>query len=68
MQSSIVATRAQWLGCMGFVTPQHLGSSWTRDQTRAPALAGKFLTTGPIGNSRIMTFETQMPQFNTSFL
>ena len=38
---------------MGFVTPQHEGSSWTRNQTlMSPfALAGRFLTIGTLGMS-----------------
>ena len=31
----------------GFVAPQRIGSSRTRDQTWSPALAGRFLTTEP---------------------
>ena len=38
---------------MGLVAPRHVGSSWTRAQTRrtSPALAGRFLTTAPPGKS-----------------
>ena len=29
---------AQWLWCMGLVAPRHVGSSWTRAQTRVPSI------------------------------
>ena len=43
--------RVQSLWCTGLVALRHVGSSWTRDRTHVPALAGKFLTTGPPGES-----------------
>ena len=42
---------AQQLWCISLVTLMHVGSSWTRDQTHTPALAGGFLTTGQPGKS-----------------
>ena len=39
--------QAQQLWSTGLVALQHVGSSRTRAQTRAPALAGGFLTTAP---------------------
>ena len=32
---------------MGLVPLQHVGSSWTRDQTHVPRMAGGFLSTAP---------------------
>ena len=43
--------QAQQLWHMGFVALWHVGSSWTRDRTMSPALAGGFLTTAPTGKS-----------------
>ena len=34
---------------MGSVALRHVGSSWTWGQAHAPALTGRFLTTGPLG-------------------
>ena len=42
-----------WLAGLG--APQHVGSSWTRDRTCVPALAGEFLTTAPPGKSNGIT-------------
>ena len=39
------------LWSMDLVVLWHVKSSWTRDPTLGPALAGKFLTTGPPGKS-----------------
>ena len=39
------------LWSMDLVVLWHVKSSWTRDPTPGPALAGKFLTTGPPGKS-----------------
>ena len=36
-------------GAWGFVTPWHVESSWARDGTVTPALAGRFSTTRPPG-------------------
>ena len=36
-------------GFTGLAGPQHVGSSWTRDQTVSPSLQGRFSTTGPQG-------------------
>ena len=38
-------SQAQSLWHTGLVL--YVGSSWTRDQTRVPSLAGGFLSTGP---------------------
>ena len=38
-------TRAQGLGRVGFLAPWHVGSSWIRDRTRVPRLAGGFSST-----------------------
>ena len=49
-------TQALDCRCIGFVTLQHLGSSWTRDRTHPwlnPALTGRFLTNGPPGKSGV---------------
>ena len=46
----------QWLWRTGLVA-QYVGSTWTRDQTQVPALAGRFLTTGPL---RRTVFWTQV--------
>ena len=35
--------------CMDLAAPRHVESSPTRDQSHVPALAGRFLTTGPPG-------------------
>ena len=34
---------------MGFAAPRNLGSSWTKDRTCVPTLAGGFLSTGSPG-------------------
>ena len=47
------STRAQQLRRSSLVDPWHTGSSGTRDQTLSPALAGRFLPTGPPGNSQV---------------
>ena len=39
--------QAQYWWCMNLVTPQHTGSSWTKDQTCVSSLAGRFFTTEP---------------------
>ena len=31
--------------CMGLTAPRHVASSWSRDQTLSPALAGRFVAT-----------------------
>ena len=41
----------QWLRHTGFAALRHLGSSWTRDLTVSPALAGRLPTSGPLGKS-----------------
>ena len=38
---------------MGLVAPWLAGSSWARDETVSPALAGAFFTTGPPGKPYI---------------
>ena len=45
------ACGVQQLGCTGLVALLHVGSSWTRDRTHVPALAGEFLPTEPPGQS-----------------
>ena len=47
---------AQQLRHMGPVALWHAESSWTKDGTVSPALAGKFLTTGPPGKSNLSAF------------
>ena len=42
--SLIVEHRLQWLWHMGLVVMWLMGSSWTRDGTHVPAMAGRFLT------------------------
>ena len=39
--------------CGLLVALQHMGYSWSRDQIRSPALAGRFPTTGPLGKSEM---------------
>jgi len=39
MGFSSCCTWTQWLWLMGFVVPQHVGSSWTRDRTGVPCIA-----------------------------
>ena len=53
---SSCGTQAQQLWYLGLVALQHGGSSWTRDRTCAPALAGGFLTTVPPGKSQSTIF------------
>ena len=36
----------------GLVAPSQVGSSWTKDWTYVPALAGGFPNTGPPGKSK----------------
>ena len=45
--SSLLLVDFLWLPCSGLVAPQPVESSRTRDRTCDPALAGRFLTTGP---------------------
>ena len=40
----------------GFVAPQHVESSWSRDRTPAPCIGRRFLTAGPPGNSNFHIF------------
>ena len=40
---SSCSTRAQWLWRTGFVAPQHVGSSWTRDRTHVPCIGRRIL-------------------------
>ena len=57
MGASVVVARglgsfslwAQELWCLGLVTLMHMGSSWTRDWTLSPMMAGGFFTTEPPG-------------------
>ena len=48
---------AQQLWCMGLVALQHVKSSLTRDQTRAPVLAVRIPSTVPPGKSIIRVFD-----------
>ena len=52
-QLQLASSRAQAPECWrrGFVALGHAESSQTRDQSCVPALAGRFLTTGPPGKS-----------------
>ena len=43
MGFSSCCTQTQWLWLMGLVVPQHVGSSWTRDQTGVPCIARETL-------------------------
>ena len=52
LRSTGSSTRAQQLRRSGLAGPWHTESSGTRDQTLSPALAGRFLRTGPPGNSQ----------------
>ena len=40
-----------YLQRVGLVAPQHMESSWTRNQIHVSCMAGRFLTTGPPGKS-----------------
>ena len=55
------STSAQKLWCTGFVAPQHVESSQTRDQTRVPCIAGGLLSTAPLGKSLISFFMSAVP-------
>ena len=57
--------QAQQLWPMGLVAPQHVGSSWTRDWTLSPTLAGGFFTTEPPGKSKDDSY-MQCGRFATS--
>ena len=49
--------QAQQLWCTDLVAPRHVESSQTRAQTRVPCiLAGRFLTTAPLGKSAFFFF------------
>ena len=41
----------------GLVSPQHVGSSWIRDLTMSPILAGGFFTTEPAGKPSFLVFD-----------
>ena len=45
LQFSDSRAQSQYLWRMGLVTLKHVGSSWTKDWTMSPALAGRFLST-----------------------
>ena len=46
-------TRCVWLWRVGLVAPQHMESSWARDQTHVPCNGTQsLLTTGPLGKPR----------------
>ena len=49
--SLVVERRLSSCGVWAELPLGHAGSSWTRDQTHAPALVGRFLTIGPPGKS-----------------
>ena len=49
--SLVVERRLSSCGVWAELPLGHAGSSWTRDQTHAPALVGRFLTIGPTGTS-----------------
>ena len=38
-----VGSWLQWLWCEGLVVPQHVGSSWIRDQTCVPCIGRQVL-------------------------
>ena len=58
LQSMRSVTRGiQWLWLMGLVALWHVRSSQTWDQTVSSALAGGFLTTGPLGKSHMGLFK-----------
>ena len=42
---------------MGLAALWHVGSSWTRDCTVSPALAGRFFTTEPPGKTPHCSFD-----------
>ena len=53
--------RAGFSSCsMWAVTPQHVESAQTRDQTRVPCVGRWILTTGPPGKSSLGTLDTQI--------
>ena len=43
---------ASWLWLVGFIGPQHVESSQTRDQTRVPCTGSGLSTTGPSGEPK----------------
>jgi len=54
--------------CGLLVALQHMGYSWSRDQIRSPALAGRFPTTGPLGKSEMIILKGDNISLYVSFL
>ena len=55
-EPGLQGTQAQQLRRVGLVAWQHVGSSYTRDQTNVPCIARPFLTTGPTGEALCLVF------------
>ena len=53
---SSCGAQAQWLWCTGLVAPRHVGSSWTRDQTRVPCIVRRILNHFATGESQDFMF------------
>ena len=54
-------TQAQQLWHMGLIAPRHVGSSWTRDQTRVPCIGRQIL-------NHCATREVLYDEFYSSFI
>ena len=61
-QLGLPGSRAQpqQLCLTGLVAPRHVGSSWIRDRTLSPVLAGEFFTTESPGKPRNRTIQTKV--------
>ena len=56
VERGLQAGGLQWLWRTSLAALRHVGSSWTRDQSRVPAWQGGFLTTGSPGKPLVDLF------------